>query len=297
MKVFVTGGTGFVGLHICRHLLQNDHHVFALARSPHQKHILHQNFSYISADTTRKGNWQDYVQDCDIVFNLAGKSIFTRWTPKAKKQIYDSRIETTRNLVEALSPNTTFISTSAIGFYGNKGDDILTENSSPGHDFLAKVGIEWEKEAMEARKKGIRVAVTRFGIVLGKNGGAMEKMIPAFKSFLGGGLGNGKQWFSWIHVDDIVNASMFIIQHSEIEGVFNFTAPEPVRNIDFAKSLGKILNRPSVMPAPAFLIRLLAGEFGETLLNSCRVIPEKLLNAGYKFRYPVLNEALQDIIY
>lgn len=296
MKVFITGGTGFVGLHICNRLLQKGHHVFSVGRSPHQNRIQHQNFTYISADTTQTGNWQEYVQDSRIVINLAGKSIFTLWTPKAKKQIHESRINTTRNLVEALSPNTTLISTSAVGYYGNRGDEILIESSPPGDDFLSKVGIDWEKEAMEAEKKGVRVVITRFGIVLGKNGGAMEKMIPAFNFFLGGGLGDGKQWFSWIHVDDIVHASMFIMENPEIDGVFNFTAPEPIRNIDFAKSLGKVLNRPAVMPAPAFLIRLIAGEFGEILLSSCRVMPEKLLGAGYEFRYPLLIEALRDIV-
>ncbi len=296
MKVFITGGTGFVGFHLSSRLIEQGHHVCAVARSPYQNRIHHQNFTYISADTTKPGKWQEYVQDSDIAFNLAGKSIFTRWTSKAKQQIHDSRIDTTRNLVEALSANTTLISTSAVGYYGDRGDEIITEDTPPGNDFLAKVGIDWEREAMEAGKKGIRVAITRFGVVLGKNGGAMEKMIPAFKSFLGGSLGSGNQWFSWIHVDDIVHASMFIMKHPQIEGVFNFTAPEPIRNIDFAKSLGKVLKRPAVMPAPAFMIRLFAGEFGETLLNSCRAIPEKLIKSGYEFRYPNLTKTLENIV-
>jgi uncharacterized protein len=296
MKVFITGGTGFVGSHISSHLLQQGYHVSAIGRSPVQKRIHHQNFTYISSDTTIPGQWQEHVQDCDVAFNLAGKSIFTRWNPKAKQQIYDSRILTTRNLVDALSANTTLISTSAVGYYGDRGDEILTEDTSPGNDFLAKVGMDWENEALAAEKKGVRVAVTRFGIVLGKNGGAMEKMIPAFKFFLGGGLGDGKQWFSWIHVDDIAHASMFILNDPEVKGVFNFTSPEPIRNSDFTKLLGKVLNRPAVMPAPAFLIRLFAGEFGETLLNSCRAVPERLLEAGYEFRYPELIDALKDIV-
>ncbi len=296
MKVFITGGTGFVGSYLSNRLLQQGYHVTAVGKSPVQKHIHHRNFNYVSADTTSPGKWQEYAQDSDIAVNLAGKSIFTLWTPKTKQQIYDSRILTTRNLVEALSANTTLISTSAVGYYGDRGEEILTEDAPPGDDFLAKLGIDWEKEALAAEKKGVRVAVTRFGIVLGKNGGAMEKMIPAFKSFLGGCLGDGQQWFPWIHVNDIVHASLFIIQHSDIQGIFNFTAPEPVRNIDFAKSLGKVLNRPAVMPAPAFLIRLFGGEFGETLLTSCRAIPEKLIKDGYEFRYPDLIEALEDIV-
>jgi uncharacterized protein len=296
MKVFITGGTGFVGSHLSNRLLQQGHHVTSVARSPHQDRIHHHNFTYISADTTKSGKWQEYVQDCEIAFNLAGKSIFTIWTPNTKKQIYDSRILTTRNLVEALSADTTLISTSAVGYYGDRGDDILTENTPPGIDFLSNLGKDWENEAIEAEKKGVRVAITRFGIVLGKNGGAMEKMIPAFKSFLGGSLGDGKQWFSWIHIDDIVHASMFIMEHTEVEGIFNFTSPEPVRNIDLAKSLGTVLNRPVIIRTPAFLIRLFAGEFGETLLSSCRAVPEKLIKDGYEFKYPGLTDALKDIV-
>lgn len=296
MKIFITGGTGFVGSYLSSRLLDQGHHVFATARSSSQKQIDHKNFTYISADTTKPGNWQEHANDCDIAFNLAGKSIFSLWTPKTKQQIHDSRILTTRNLVEALPENASLISTSAVGFYGHRGDDILTESASAGNDFLSQVGIDWENEAMEAEKKKIRVAITRFGIVLGKNGGAMEKMIPAFKSFLGGPLGDGKQWFPWIHVDDIVLAGIFIMEHPEASGVFNFTAPKPVRNAEFARSLGNILNRPAVMPAPAFLIRLVAGEFGETLLSSCRAVPEKLLKIGYEFKYPDLIEALKDIV-
>jgi len=296
MKVFITGGTGFVGSHLSDLLLKQGHHVSTTTRSPHNTRIRHQNFNYIYADTAKPGPWQECVQASDIVFNLAGKSIFTLWTPKAKEQIYESRILTTRHLVEALSADSTLISTSAVGYYGDRADDILTEDDPPGNDFPAKISIDWEKEAMEAEKTGARVAVTRFGIVLGKNGGAMEKMIPAFKACLGGALGDGKQWFSWIHLDDVVLASIFIMERPELKGVFNFTAPEPVRNIDFAKTLGKVLNRPAIMPAPAFLIRLFAGEFGKTLLSSSRVIPERLLDAGYNFKYPDLTEALQDIV-
>jgi uncharacterized protein len=296
MKVFITGGTGFVGTHLSNSLLKQGHHVTAVARSPQQNRIHHKNFTYISADTTDPGKWQDYVQDCDIAFNLAGKSIFTLWTKTTKKQIYDSRILTTKHLVEALSSDTRLISTSAVGYYGDRGDDILSEDASPGDDFLANLSIDWEKEAMAARKKGVQVVITRYGIVLGKNGGTIEKIVPIFKSFLGGSLGDGKQWFSWIHLDDVVHASMFIVAYPDLEGIFNFTAPEPVRNAGFTKSLGNILNRPAIMPAPAFLIKLLAGEFGDTLLTSCRAIPERLLSVGYEFKYPEVTDALKDIV-
>lgn len=296
MKIFITGGTGFVGCHLSAQLLKDGHQVTVVARSKTQNRMEHQNFTYISADTTEPGNWQAYVQETDIAFNLAGKSIFTRWTPKSKKQIYDSRIFTTRHLVEALPENSTLISTSAVGYYGHRGDDLLNEDAGAGNDFLSEVGLDWEKEAMIAGKKGIRVGITRFGIILGKDGGAMEKMIPAFKYFLGGLLGDGKQWFPWIHIDDVINAAIFIMDHTNARGVFNFTSPNPVRNSEFVNTLAELMNRPAIMTAPAFLVRLFAGEFGQTLLNSHRAIPERLLMAGYKFKYPDLTDALKNII-
>lgn len=296
MKIFITGGTGFVGHNLSQHLLINAHHVTATGRSEKQDRIDHPNFTYISADTTKPGKWQSHAEDSDIAVNLAGKSIFTRWTPKTKKQIYDSRILTTRNLVEALPSQSTLLSTSAVGYYGHRGDDIISEDAPAGSDFLAKVSIDWEKEAMEAEKKGVRVAITRFGIILGKDGGAMEKMVPAFKAFVGGPIGDGKQWFPWIHIEDIIHAAFFIMENSQMKGIFNFTAPHPVTNKYFAKSLAQFLNRPAFMPAPAFLVRLFAGEFGQTLLNSQRAIPEKLIKSGYQFKYPDLSDALKDLL-
>jgi uncharacterized protein (TIGR01777 family) len=194
-----------------------------------------------------------------------------------------------------MSPKSNLISTSAVGYYGDRGDEILTEASSAGDDFLARVGKDWEKEAIKASEKGSRVAVTRYGIVLGEDGGAMEKMIPAFRYFAGGPLGNGRQWFPWIHIDDVVGASLFVLERPELEGLFNFTAPEPVTNAEFAKSLGMVLKRPAVFRVPEFMIRMFAGEFGETLLSSSRAIPEKLTRSGYEFRFPSVLKALEDI--
>ncbi|MDT8288017.1 MAG: TIGR01777 family oxidoreductase, partial [Elusimicrobiales bacterium] len=260
--------------------------------------IDHPAFHYIAADTTQSGDWQDALADQEVVVNLAGKSIFTRWSEKAKNQIHDSRILTTRNLVAALPANrgTTLCSTSAVGFYGDRGDAILTEDEPPGDDFLAKVGQAWEKEARVAEAKGVRVVLTRFGIVLDRDGGALAAMIPAFRFFLGGSLGSGRQWFPWIHMQDLVAALRFVIDNAQLSGAYNFCAPEPVRHEALAADLGRKLNRPACMPAPAFMIKLVLGEFGQTLLCSQRAVPEKLLDAGFTFTYPDIDAALGEIV-
>jgi uncharacterized protein (TIGR01777 family) len=204
MNYFITGGLGFVGCHLSNFLLKDGNRVTAIGLNPKPNLIDHSEFRYIPADTTKAGDWQDEMRDQEVIVNLAGKSIFKRWTEDYKKQIYDSRILTTRNLVDALpdGSDVIFCSTSAVGFYGSRGDDVLTEESPPGEDFLAKVGKDWEWEALQALNKGARVVLTRFGIVLDRDGGAMGKMIPAFRRYLGGPLGSGEQWFPWIHMHD-----------------------------------------------------------------------------------------------
>lgn len=298
MKIFLSGGTGFVGTNLARYLLHNGHRVIATGTASIHKSISHENFRYISADTTEEGPWQDSIKDVDGLINLAGRSIFNRWSERYKKQIYNSRILTTRNIVEALPDDKDIVlcSTSAVGYYGNRGEEILTENASSGDDFLARVSIDWEKEAFLAEKKGVRVAIMRFGVVLGKNGGALAKMVPAFKSFAGGPIGSGDQWFPWIHLDDLISAVMFILENQDIEGLLNFCAPNPVRNRDFAKALGKVLGRPSFMRAPSFMIRALMGEMGTVVMSSQRVVPDKLLKNGFEFQYPDIEKALDNLI-
>jgi len=298
MKIFITGGTGFVGAHITRSLLDNGHRVTATGLRPTQDNIHHDRFEYISADTTQPGPWQEELANADAVINLAGKSIFKRWSKSYKQEIYDSRILTTRNLVEALPQNegVIFLSTSAVGYYGDGGDDTLSEDAANGGDFLAHVSIGWEEAAMAAEAKGARVVILRFGIVLGNDGGALAKMLPAFKSFAGGPLGSGKQWFPWIHMDDLLAALAFVMENKEIRGPVNFCAPHPVRNRDLAKALGKILGRPSVLPAPALMIRMVMGEMAAALLASQRAVPEKLLSHGFNFEYPEIQPALKNLI-
>ena len=298
MKIFITGGTGFVGTDLSRHLLRKGHSVIAVGRSSSHKLSGRDNFQYISADTTKKGDWQKALYNVDAAVNLAGVNIFRLWTDSYKTQIYDSRILTTRNLVEAMPKDKglTLCSTSAAGYYGNRGDEILIEDARQGDDFLAKVCIDWEKEAYQAKAKGIRVVTMRFGVVLGKSGGAIKKMLPAFKFFVGGPMGNGQHWFSWIHLDDLVSAILFILENPQTRGPVNFSAPNPVRNKDFAKALGKAIKRPSFMSVPSFMIRLIMGELGTSLLNSQRLSPGKLAKYGFKFQYPNISSALSEIV-
>jgi uncharacterized protein (TIGR01777 family) len=233
------------------------------------------------------------------VINLAGASIFRRWDKNTKQIISDSRILTTGNVVEAMAGDKeggALFSTSAVGYYGFRGDEDLTEKDSAGTDFLAQLCTEWEDEAAKASDKGARVVVTRFGIVLGMTGGALGQMVPAFKRFVGGALGSGKQWFSWIHMEDLLRAYLFVFENKEIRGPVNFCAPNPVRNKDLAKALGEALSRPSFVKTPAFMLRLVLGEFGSVLLEGQKVLPAKLLRHGFHFTYPEIGPALKDLV-
>lgn len=298
MKILITGGLGFVGTQLSVRLLERGHQVTVVDRSPEPHAHMPLEVSYVSGDTTLKGAWQEEVAYQDGVINLAGASIFRRWNEETKKVIYDSRVLTTHNVVEAMSKEkaTVLCSTSAVGYYGFRGDEEITEDDSPGDDFLASICVDWENEARKAADKGVRVAITRFGIVLGKTGGALGQMIPAFKKFVGGPLGNGNQWFSWIHMEDLLKAFMFVFENREISGPVNFCSPNPVRNRDLAKALGKILSRPSFLTTPGFMLRLVLGEFGSVLLEGQRVIPSKLLNHGFSFSYPNITGALEEVI-
>ena len=262
MKIFITGGLGFVGRQLSQALLEDGHQVTGVGRSANPtKMIEHSSFSYLVADTTEAGGWQERVADYDIVINLAGKSIFTLWTKRVKKEIYDSRILTTRNLADSLNgaSHTIFFSTSAVGYYGDRGEDILSEEEPVGNDFLAGVCADWEKEALRARQEQVRVVINRFGIVLDRGGGAMASMVPAFKFFLGGRLGSGRQWFPWIHMGDLIGAYRFAIAQTDLTGPVNWCAAHPVRNQQLTKSLARKLNRPAIFPAPAPLVRNISG--------------------------------------
>ena len=299
MDVFMTGGSGFVGSTLTARLTEEGHRVTVLSRGGAGE--LPEGASLLVGDPSRPGPWQDAVADHEVVINLAGASIFKRWTARHKQAILESRVDTTRNLVDALSRGAhrcrTLVSTSAVGYYGFHGDEELLESSPAGSDFLASVTTRWESEAAAAESVGVRVVCCRLGIVLGRRGGALGMMLPLFKRCLGSPLGTGTQWFSWIHEQDLVNSCLYVMEHERISGPVNCTAPVPVRNRELTRALGRALHRPVFLPpVPGVLLSLVMGEFGSVLLRGQRVIPGVLLAEGFEFRFSTLKEALDDIL-
>lgn len=299
MKIFLTGGTGFVGTFLSRQLAVAGHTVTILTRQANPPAAPQDNIRFITGDPKETGPWMAEVAQHDWVINLAGSSIFSKWTGDAKKMLYDSRVLTTRNLVAALAAGDRrqlFCSTSAPGYYGPRGDEELIEASPPGTDFLAGLARDWEAEALKAQELGVRTVITRFGIVLGKGGGMLGELVPVFKKFVGGPVGSGEQWLSFIHQEDLARAYLFLPEHPDLTGPVNFTSPNPVRNRDFAQALGKALGRPSFMPAPAFMMRLVLGELAEVVLTGQKILPQRLLEAGFQFLYPTIDQALKNLL-
>jgi uncharacterized protein (TIGR01777 family) len=299
MNIFMTGGTGFVGTFLSRELALKGHDITILTRQERHPAPLHSRIRFLTGDPKQEGAWMAQVPEHDWVINLAGASISTKWTDEAKRILYDSRVLTTKNLVAALAAGDRrqlFCSTSAPGYYGPRGEEELTEESAPGQDFLAKLAQDWEAEALKAQELGIRTVITRFGIVLGQGGGMLEQLVPMFRRFVGGPVGSGQQWLSWIHQQDQVRAFLFLPEHPELVGPVNFTSPNSVRNREFAKALGRALNRPAFFPTPAFMLRLVLGEFAEVVLTGQKVLPQKLLAAGFQFLYPTIDQALTHLL-
>ncbi len=305
-KILITGGSGFVGKYLASRFLSEKLQVTGIGTSLHHpfeplggKDSVPgaENFKWISADTTKEGAWQEDVSTADLVINLAGRNIFKPWTKKYKQAIHDSRILTTKHLVDAMETGkkpATLLSASAVGYYGDQGETLLSETDPSGSDFLANVCRDWEDQALEARNKEVRVCIMRFGVVLGA-GGALSIMTPAFKWFAGGHLGSGAQWFSWIHIHDLYRAVQSLMEGADFEGVFNFTGPTLVRQKQFATALGKALKRPAILPAPAFMVKLMMGDLGSSLLQSQKALPQRLIELGFEFEYGEIEKALANI--
>lgn len=293
MRYLVTGGTGFVGRALCASLLADQHEITVLTREPAKARAV------LRADV-RIARQLHEVEDIQAVVNLQGESISDgRWTERRKLAMRTSRIDFTRDLVAWMArqptPPTVLVSGSAIGWYGNRGDEVLTETSTPGSDFAAQMCLDWEAEALKAEALGTRLCRLRSGIVLDHGGGALAKMLPAFKLGAGGPLGAGEQWMSWITREDLVRMIRWLVE-SRAQGVFNGTAPQPVRNRDFARALGRSLNRPARLPLPAFALRALFGEMSELLLSSQRVMPDAARASGFSFRHETLTAAFDSVV-
>jgi uncharacterized protein len=296
MKILISGSHGLVGTALFKTLEADGHDIFRLVRhypaSPAE----------IEWSPDRYSIALSLIEGFDAVVHLAGESIAEgRWTEEKKKRIRESRVKGTRLLGDALANLSqrpgVLVSASAIGYYGNRGDETVTEASAPGNDFLSEVCVEWEKATDLAKEKGIRTVNARFGIILDKDGGALKKMLPPFKMGLGGRIGDGKQWMSWIGLDDVVGAIKFALTNDALQGPVNFVAPNPVRNAEFTKTLGRVLSRPTLFPIPAFGVRLAFGEMADALLlSSQRVEPKSLTEANYQFQYSQLDEALRHAV-
>ena len=293
MNITLTGASGFVGSRLVQKLKSEGHQLHVLGRKP----VEGAKFSKWSAGESEPS--PESLVDADAIIHLAGEPVAQRWTPEVKQKIRSSRVDGTRHLVQALSTLSrrprVLVSASAIGIYGPRGDEILTEDSPPGKGFLAGLCQEWESESGLAESLGIRVAQIRIGVVLGKEGGALAKMLPGFRAGLAGRLGSGQQWMSWIHLDDLVDLLWFALDHPTARGPLNGTAPNAVRNVEFTKELAGALHRPAMIPAPAFAIKLLFGEMAAVALESQRVLPKATEAAGFQFRFPTLREALEDL--
>lgn len=302
MKILITGSTGLVGSALVSELKHAGHTVCRLVRPSTNAGAIGESGGFDVAWNPATGELGGAAVGADAVVNLAGASIADgRWTAERKALLRSSRVDTTRALVGALARMAirprVLVSASAIGYYGDRAEEILTEESGPGRDFLSEIGKEWEAEAEKADALGIRVVRARFGVILAKDGGALPVMARPFRFGLGGRIGSGKQWMSWIALEDVAAILRFALENGEVRGAVNVVSPQPARNAEFTAALAKALHRPALFPAPAFALRLLLGEMADALLlSSERVVPERLESLGYKFTQPDLAATLSILL-
>lgn len=277
MNVAITGATGFIGRGVAEHLRNSGHNVRAVS--------------------LRGAIPPDALAGTNAVIHLAGEPVAQRWTQAARDRILRSRVEGTRVLVAAMraQPPQVLISASAVGYYGSRGDEVLIESATPADDFLGRVAVAWEEAAQAAEPMGVRVARLRIGMVLGPRGGALARMLPPFRLGIGGRLGDGDQWMSWIHIDDLIGLIAFLMKESTVRGVFNATSPFPVTNREFTRALAEAVHRPAILPVPAWVLRLMFGEMSQVLLASQRAFPDAAQRAGFVFQHPDIFAALAQL--
>jgi uncharacterized protein len=302
MRVIITGGTGLIGSTLANDLLRDGHEVVILSRSPDKKRKnTPEGARLVEWDGKTANGWWQEAEGVDAIINLAGENISSgRWTENRKKRILESRVNAGKAVVEAVErverKPAVVIQSSGVNYYGPKsGEKQVIEKTPPGKDFLANVCIEWEMSTVGVEKYGVRRPVIRQGVVLAGEDGALPKMALPFKLFVGGPVGSGRQWLAWTHITDNVRAIRFLIENGRANGPFNLCSPNPVTNRRFSKALGKVLRRPSFIPVPAFVLKLIFGEMATVLLEGQRAIPKKLQDLGFKFKFPELEPALRDI--
>lgn len=305
MKIAVTGGTGFVGTHLVQKLSDAGHQITVFTRNKQQGEKVFPKKAFpqvemVEYNPLEMGSWQEEIASSQAIVNLAGAGIADQpWTPERKKEILDSRIKTTRHIVQGIAkastPPQVLVNASAVGYYGTSETATFDESSASGDDFLASVCQQWEATAKAVESYQTRLVILRFGIVLGQ-GGALGKMLTPFRLFAGGPLGTGKQWFSWIHIDDLVNLIIEAINNSAYQGTYNATAPNPVRMSELCENLGEVMNRPSWLPVPEFALKLLLGEAAQAVLEGQKVIPKQTQEQGFSYQYSTVKPALADIV-
>ncbi|KAB2635513.1 epimerase family protein SDR39U1-like [Pyrus ussuriensis x Pyrus communis] len=301
LTVSITGATGFIGRRLVQRLHADNHSVHVLTRSRSKSELIFPVKDFPGIVIAEEPQWKDSIQGSTGVVNLAGLPISTRWSPEIKKEIKTSRIRVTSKVIDLINdlPDavrpTVLVSATAVGYYGTSETQIFDEQSPSGNDYLAEVCREWEGTALKVNKD-VRLALVRIGVVLGNDGGALAKMIPLFMVFAGGPLGSGKQWFSWIHLDDIVNLIYEALSNPSYKGVINGTAPNPVRFAEMCEHLGNVLGRPSWLPVPDFALKAVLGEGASVVLDGQRVLPVRAKELGFSFKYSYVRDALRSII-
>lgn len=298
MRVIITGGTGLIGRALSKSLTADGHEVIVLTRNPRQDTKLPSGVQQVKWDAATADGWGSLADGAGAIVNLAGEGIAdSRWSEERKKRIYASRINAGKAVMQAITQATNkpkvLIQASAVGYYGPRSSEILTESANPGSDFLSQICFDWEAATFGAEAMGVRRAVIRSGIVLSNDGGAWPQIVLPFKLFAGGPIGSGKQYWPWIHIDDEVGAIRFLIDNENAKGVFNLSAPTPLTNKEFAERLGKVMNRPAFFPVPGFGLKILFGEMSTILIDGQRAVPQHLQELNYSFKFPTPESAFQ----
>ncbi len=300
VKILIAGGSGLIGSALARHYVQKGQEVFILSRSGSAANLSAGTIG-VSWDARSAKGWGQLMEEVDVVINLTGENLGGgRWTEQRKERFYTSRIQSGRALIEAMRQSArkpaALVQSSAVGYYGDGGDQVLEETSPPGSDFLARLCVDWEESTREAEFMGVRRIVLRTGVVLAEGAEVLNRLILPFRLFAGGPLGSGRQWLPWIHIADVVGAVDFLVENERSAGTYNLTTPQPVQNATFGKTLARILKRPYWLPVPAFALKLVLGEMSKLVLEGQRAVPKRLLEAGYRFRFSEHEAALRNLL-